>query len=68
MSQLRNLFFTITIGLILAYAPLNLAQEATEKLNLYQTIQAAIKANLRLEQSRDEVEAAQANKKAQKIN
>jgi outer membrane protein TolC len=41
------------------------AQDSTEKLTLSQTIEAAIKANLRLQQSRDEVEAAQANKKAQ---
>ena len=64
MSRLRSLLFTITIGLILSYPPLSSAQEPTVKLNLTQTIEAAIKANLRLQQSQDEVEAAQATKKA----
>ncbi len=62
--KLRSLLFTITIGLILSYPLLNFAQEAAEKLNLTQTIEAAIKANLRLQQSQDEIEAAQAAKKA----
>ena len=60
--KLRCLLFTITLGLILSYPLLNFAQE--EKLNLSQTIEAAIKANLRLQQSQDGVEAAQAVKKA----
>ena len=64
MSRLRRLLFIITIGLILSYPLVNFAQETAEKLNLTQTIKAAIKANLRLQQSQDEVEAAQANKKA----
>ena len=62
MFQLRCLLFAITMGLILSYPLLNFAQE--EKLNLSQTIEAAIKANLRLQQSQDGVEAAQAFKKA----
>jgi outer membrane protein len=61
---LRNLLFSIAIGLILLYPSFNFAQEAAGKLTLKQTIEAAIKANLRLQQSQDEVEAAQANKKA----
>ena len=61
---LRDLLFAIVIGLILSYPSLNFAQEAAGKLTLKQTIEAAIKANLRLQQSQDEVEAAQANKKA----
>ena len=61
---LRDLLFAIAIGLILSYPSLNFAQEAAGKLTLKQTIEAAIKANLRLQQSQDEVEAAQANKKA----
>ena len=60
--KLRCLLFTFTLGLILSYPLLNFAQE--EKLNLSQTIEAAIKANLRLQQSQDGVEAAQAVKKA----
>ncbi len=61
---LRDLLFAIAIGLILSYPSFNFAQEAAGKLTLKQTIEAAIKANLRLQQSQDEVEAAQANKKA----
>jgi outer membrane protein len=61
---LRNLLFSIAIGLILLYPSFNFAQEAAGNLTLKQTIEAAIKANLRLQQSQDEVEAAQANKKA----
>jgi len=61
---LRNLLFAIAIGHILSYPSFNFAQEAAGKLTLKQTIEAAIKANLRLQQSQDEVEAAQANKKA----
>ena len=61
---LRDLLFAIAIGLILSYPSLNFAQEAAGKLTLKQTIEAAIKANLRLQRSQDEVEAAQANKKA----
>jgi outer membrane protein len=64
MSRLHSLLFTITLGLILLFPILNFAQETVEKLNLSQTIEAAIKANLRLQQSRDEVKAAQANKNA----
>jgi outer membrane protein len=60
--KLRCLLFTITLGLILSYPLLNFAQE--EKLNLSQTIEAAIKANLRLQQSQDGVAAAQATKRA----
>jgi len=56
------MLFTFTLGLILSYPLLNFAQE--EKLNLSQAIEAAIKANLRLQQSQDGVEAAQAVKKA----
>jgi outer membrane protein len=61
---LRNLFFSIAIGLILLYPSFNFAQEAAGNLTLKQTIEVAIKANLGLQQSRDEVGAAQANKKA----
>jgi outer membrane protein len=61
---LRNLLFAIAIGLILSYPSFNFAQEAAGKLTLKQTIEAAIKANLGLQQSQDEVGAAQANKRA----
>ena len=64
MSQLRSLLFTVILGLVLSYPHFSFAQEVGEKLNLRQTIEAAIKANLRLEQSQDEIAAAQATKRA----
>ena len=64
MSQLRSLLFTIILGLILSYPLLSFAQEAGAKLTLDQTIKAAIEANLRLQQSQDEIAAAQATKRA----
>ena len=63
-SRLRSLILTFTFGLILTYPSLNFAQNTTAKLDLKQTIEAAIKANLRLQQSQDDIKAAQANKKA----
>lgn len=64
MSQLRSLLFTVILGLILSYPHFSFAQGVGEKLSLRQTIEAAIKANLRLQQSQDEVAAAQATKRA----
>jgi len=64
LIKLRCLLIIIILGLILSYPALNFAQELGGKLTLRQTIEAAIKANLRLQQSRDEVEAAQSTKKA----
>ena len=62
--KLRCLLFTITLGLILSNPLLGLAQGTGAKLDLSQTIEIAIKANLRLQQSQDEVDAAQATKRA----
>jgi outer membrane protein TolC len=64
MSRLRNLRFIIILGLILSYPLFGFAQKAGEKLTLSQTIRAAIEANLRLQQSQDEIAAAQATKRA----
>jgi outer membrane protein TolC len=64
LIKLRCLLFTITLGLILSYPLLSFAQGTGAKLNLNQTIEAAIKANLRLQQSQYEVDAAQATKRA----
>jgi outer membrane protein len=50
--------------MILSSPLLGYTQDVTEKFTLSQTIEAAIEANLRLQQSQDEVIAAQANKKA----
>lgn len=58
------MILTFTFGLILTYPALNFAQNTTVKLDLKQTIEAALKANLRLQQSQDEIRAAQANKNA----
>jgi len=62
--KLRGLFIVISFGLILSSPLPSLAQDIGDKLTLTQTIEAAIEANLRLQQSRDEVEAAEATKKA----
>ena len=63
LIKLRCLLFIIILGLILSFPLLNFAQETADKLTLSQTIEAAVKANLRLQQSQDEVEAAQATKR-----
>ena len=64
MSTFRNLLFSVAFGLLLFHSPYNYAQNLTQTFTLSQTIEAAIKANLRLQQSQDEVEAAQSNRKA----
>jgi outer membrane protein len=62
--RLSGLLFSLTIGLILFYPGLNFAQEAADTLNLQETINAALKANLGLKQAAAEVRAAQETKKA----
>ena len=42
------------------------AQDSTQSLNLKQTIEAALEVNLELQQSKDEVKAAEANKNARR--
>ena len=64
MSRLRNLCFTIVLGLILSFPLCSFAQDAGERFTLSQSIKAAIEANLRLQQSQDEVAAAKATKRA----
>jgi outer membrane protein TolC len=63
-TQLRRLFFSIGIGLMISYPAFTLAEETTRTFNLIQTIEAALEANLSLKQSREEVNAALATKKA----
>jgi outer membrane protein len=63
-TQLRRLFFSIGIGLMISYPAFTLAEETTRTFNLIQTIEAALEANLGLKQSREEVNAALATKKA----
>ena len=61
---LRNLFFCATIG-YLVWLPLVLnADDSKEALSLQDTIELAIEANLNLKQSREEVKAAEENRKA----
>jgi outer membrane protein TolC len=63
-TRSRRLLFTITLGLILFFPLFGFAQEAAGELNLQQTIDAALKANLEFQQSKEEVRAAEATKKA----
>ena len=63
MSQLQRLIFTLTIGLILAHPLFIFAQQAGEKLNLTQTIEAAIK-DLEEAMKGDDKEAIEAKTKA----
>jgi outer membrane protein len=63
-TRLSDLLCSLTIGLILFYPVLNFAQEPSEKLNLQETITAALKANLGLKQAEAEVRAAQDTKNA----
>ena len=56
----RNLVNGITLGCLLLLPGL----VSAEKLNLRQTIEAALEANLELQRSKDEIDAAVANKKS----
>jgi outer membrane protein len=66
MTSTRSprLLFTITLGLIMFLPLFGFAQEAAGELNLQQTIDAALKANLEFQGSKEEVRAAEATKKA----
>ena len=64
--QLRRFLFSIAVGIILSYPVANFALDDGERLNLRKTIETAIEVNLELQQSRDEVKAAQANKNARR--
>jgi len=70
MARIRlcGLLGSLTIGLILFYPALNLAQQPPVTMNLQETIDSAIKANLGLKQAEAEVKAAQETKKAQTTN
>ncbi len=61
-TRLGGLLCSITIGLILFYPVLISAQENAGTLNLQETINAALKANLGLKQAEAEVKAAQDTK------
>jgi outer membrane protein len=63
-TRLGGLLCSLTIGLILFYPVLSLAQQTAAPLNLQETISAALEANLTLKQAEAEVKAAQETKKA----
>jgi outer membrane protein len=54
----------IIIGVMFSYPVVLPAEDVTETLTLGQTIEAALKANLELQRSKDEIEAATATKNA----
>ncbi len=63
-KHLRRLFLIISICILITYPGFLPAQESDEKFDLTQTIDTALKANLGLKQSKEEVNAALATKKA----
>ena len=67
-KQLQRLLVYIGIGLTISYPAPVIAQETTGAFNLTQTIETALKANLSLKQSKEEVNAALATKKARTTN
>jgi outer membrane protein len=67
-KQLQRLLVCIGIYLTISYPAFVVAQEATGIFNLTQTIEAALRANLGLKQSKEEVNAALATKKARTTN
>jgi outer membrane protein TolC len=58
-----SILVAIIVALIFSYPVVIPAEDVTQTLNLGQTIEAAIKANLELQRSKDEIEAATAVKK-----
>ena len=67
-TQLRNLLFSICIGVMILSPALVLADETNGTFNLIQTIDAAIEANLGLKRSKEEINAALATKKVRRSN
>ena len=65
---MRSLLFSISIGVMISHPALVFAEETTGTFNLIQTIEAALKANLGLKQSKEDVSAALATKKARITN
>ncbi len=61
-------FFIFVIVLSVVFPAFSVAQEPAEILTLKQTIENAIKANLGLQASREEIKATEATKKAQRTN
>ena len=67
-TKLRSLLLSITIGVMLSYPVFIFAEEMTGTFDLAQTIETAIKVNLGLKRSKEEVQAALATKKARTTN
>jgi len=67
-TQLRSFLFSISIGVMISYPAIVFAEETTGTFNLIQTIESALKANLGLKRSKEEVNAALATKKARITN
>ncbi len=63
-TQTQSLRFFVILGLLILKAPLIFADESAGRLDLEQTIEAALKANLEFQRSKEEVNAAKANKNA----
>jgi outer membrane protein len=63
-DKLRNFLYGIILGCLLLLPGIVSAEADGGKLNLRQTIEAALKANLELQRSKDEIDAATANKNA----
>ncbi|MGD2038659.1 MAG: TolC family protein [Desulfobacterales bacterium] len=61
---LRNLFFYVVIGCLALLPLVSNADDSIKTLSLKDTIEIAIDANLNLRQSREEVRAAEENRKA----
>ncbi len=66
--HVRSLFFSIAIAAMLSLPAFSFAEETAQQLTLQQTIRNAIKANLSLQRSQEEVKAARANKNASITN
>ena len=67
-TQLRNLLFSISIGVMILSPALVLADETSGTFNLLQTIEAALDVNLSLKRSKEEINAALATKKVRRSN
>ncbi len=66
--QLQILFLSLTFGIVLSHPNPMFAEEKPGAFNLLQTIETAIKANLKLQQSQEEINAARATKDASRTN
>ena len=63
-NNLQRLIFIIALGYLLLAPGFLFAEAANGTFNLRQTIETALKANLELQKSKDEIDAATANKNA----